>query len=174
MRERYSKPSNFVIYNHPMQHFRRVFFARITATNSAARSATFDRTFPKDFFVDEKPQMRMSTVLGYCGLQDLTIETATNTVTLGPVQFQRAANCWMKGVDHKGAQMVRSYGWYSNKMRGQRQRLLPPGSVPAWHHAATARHTPLEKVARPQPAGLAHQPTDLPAVPAPHANGCGN
>jgi Putative transposase len=26
----------------------------------------------------------------------------------------------------KGAQMVRYYGWYSNKMRGLRQRGLPP------------------------------------------------
>jgi len=29
-------------------------------------------------------------------------------------------------IPDKGAQMVRYYGWYSNKMRGVRQRCLPP------------------------------------------------
>ena len=30
----------------------------------------------------------------------------------------------------KGAQMVRYYGWYSNKMRGVRHRGLPPELIP--------------------------------------------
>ena len=33
-------------------------------------------------------------------------------------------------IPDKGAQMVRYYGWYSNKMRGARQRWLPPEGVP--------------------------------------------
>jgi hypothetical protein len=32
-------------------------------------------------------------------------------------------------IPDKGAQMVRYYGWYSNKMRGVRQRGLPPELV---------------------------------------------
>jgi hypothetical protein len=32
-------------------------------------------------------------------------------------------------IPDKGAQMVRYYGWYSNKMRGVRQRRLPPQLV---------------------------------------------
>ena len=32
-------------------------------------------------------------------------------------------------IPDKGAQMVRYYGWYSNKMRGVRQRALPPELV---------------------------------------------
>ena len=32
-------------------------------------------------------------------------------------------------IPDKGAQMVRYYGWYSNKMRGVRQRRLPPQIV---------------------------------------------
>ena len=32
-------------------------------------------------------------------------------------------------ISDKGAQMVRYYGWYSNKMRGVRQRRLPPELV---------------------------------------------
>jgi Putative transposase len=33
-------------------------------------------------------------------------------------------------IPDKGVQMVRYYGWYSNKMRGVRQRALPPELVP--------------------------------------------
>jgi hypothetical protein len=33
-------------------------------------------------------------------------------------------------IPDKGAQMVRYYGWYSNKMRGVRHRGLPPELVP--------------------------------------------
>jgi hypothetical protein len=33
-------------------------------------------------------------------------------------------------IPDKGAQMVRYYGWYSNKMRGLRHRGLPPDLVP--------------------------------------------
>ena len=33
-------------------------------------------------------------------------------------------------IPDKGAQMVRYYGWYSNKMRGVRQRGVPPELVP--------------------------------------------
>jgi hypothetical protein len=33
-------------------------------------------------------------------------------------------------IPDKGAQMVRYYGWYSNKMRGVRHRGLPPDLVP--------------------------------------------
>jgi hypothetical protein len=32
-------------------------------------------------------------------------------------------------IPDKSAQMVRYYGWYSNKMRGVRQRWLPPELV---------------------------------------------
>jgi hypothetical protein len=32
-------------------------------------------------------------------------------------------------IPDKGVQMVRYYGWYSNKMRGQRQRRLSPQLV---------------------------------------------
>jgi hypothetical protein len=32
-------------------------------------------------------------------------------------------------LNERGAQMVRYYGWYSNKMRGVRQRGLPPELV---------------------------------------------
>ena len=32
-------------------------------------------------------------------------------------------------IPDKGTQMVRYYGWYSNKMRGVRQRCLPPDLV---------------------------------------------
>jgi hypothetical protein len=32
-------------------------------------------------------------------------------------------------IPDKGPQMVRYYGWYSNKIRGVRQRTLPPALV---------------------------------------------
>ena len=41
-------------------------------------------------------------------------------------------------IPDKGAQMVRYYGWYSNKMRGVRQRGLPP----SWSSAAPAFRRP--------------------------------
>ena len=57
-------------------------------------------------------------------------------------------------IPDKGAQMVRYYGWYSIKMRGVRQRWLPPELVvrPA---TATALEIALPAVARPDPARLA-------------------
>jgi hypothetical protein len=60
-------------------------------------------------------------------------------------------------IPDKGAQMVRCYGWYSNKMRGARQRWLPPAVVP--HRPGvpppTAAQTPLQAMAGPDPPRLA-------------------
>ena len=60
-------------------------------------------------------------------------------------------------IPDKGAQMVRYYGWYSNKMRGVRQRWLPPELVvrPPGPLTPTALETALQAVARPDPARLA-------------------
>ena len=102
MRSRYSNPNAFIEYTDPMWHFGRVFIAKITSINSGAKTVTLDRTFAHDYFPDELPQMRRvsTTLLEFCGLQNLTIETLSNSVAppLDPVQFQRAANCWIKGV----------------------------------------------------------------------------
>ncbi len=45
----------------------------------------------------------------------------------GPEPFQAIT----QHIPDKGAQLVRYYGWYSNKMRGQRRRSLglPPASL---------------------------------------------
>ena len=45
-------------------------------------------------------------------------------------------------IPDKGAQMVRYYGWYSNKMRGVRQRGLPPELV--FHRPGVAPPPPLK------------------------------
>ena len=45
-------------------------------------------------------------------------------------------------IPDKGAQMVRCYGWYSNKMRGARQRWLPPEVVP--HRPSVSPPSPLK------------------------------
>ena len=74
-------------------------------------------------------------------------------------------------IPDKGAQMVRYYGWYSNKMRGQRHRTQNGGAAPAQHPAA-ARETAIEKVARPDPPSVAHRSADLSEVPASDACHC--
>ena len=60
-------------------------------------------------------------------------------------------------IPDKGAQMVRYYGWYSNKMRGVRHRGLPPElvSAPPGPLPAAAPEIALQAVARPDPARLA-------------------
>ena len=45
-------------------------------------------------------------------------------------------------IPDKGAQMVRYYGWYSNKMRGVRHRGLPPQKVP--HRPGVSPPPPLK------------------------------
>ena len=52
-------------------------------------------------------------------------------------------------IPDKGVQMVRYYGWYSNKMRGVRQRALPPGtgSAPAGAFPAATLETPFQEMA---------------------------
>ena len=45
-------------------------------------------------------------------------------------------------IPDKGAQMVRYYGWYSNKMRGARQRWLLPEVVP--HRPGVSPPPPLK------------------------------
>jgi hypothetical protein len=45
-------------------------------------------------------------------------------------------------IPDKGAQMVRYYGWYSNKVRGARQRWLPPEVVP--HRPGVSPPPPLK------------------------------
>jgi hypothetical protein len=45
-------------------------------------------------------------------------------------------------IPDKGAQMVRYYGWYSNKMRGLRHRWLPPELVP--HRPGVSPPPPLK------------------------------
>lgn len=111
MRARYSNPAAHIEYSDPFWHFGRVFVARITAIDSAARSVTFDRTFTHDYFPDEAPQMRRisTSMLEHCGLQDMTIETLSGDGKVPPLdaaQFQRAANCWIKGV-----RFVKSRDW---------------------------------------------------------------
>jgi hypothetical protein len=45
-------------------------------------------------------------------------------------------------IPDKGAQMVRYYGWYSNKLRGVRHRGLPPELVP--HHPGLSPPPPIK------------------------------
>jgi Putative transposase len=49
-----------------------------------------------------------------------------NFVVLTPTDFLAAITLH---IPDKGAQLIRYYGWYSNKMRGVRQRGLPPELV---------------------------------------------
>ncbi|HPC62329.1 MAG TPA: transposase [Verrucomicrobiota bacterium] len=49
-----------------------------------------------------------------------------NFEVFSPTDFLAAIT---QHIPNKGAQMVRYYGWYSNKMRGVRQRSLPPQLV---------------------------------------------
>src|ERR1019366_7100037 len=49
-------------------------------------------------------------------------------------------------IPDKGAQMVRYHGWYSNKMRGARQRWLPPAVVP--HRPGVSPPPPLKLSAK--------------------------
>jgi len=81
-------------------------------------------------------------------------------------------------IPDKGAQMIRYYGWYSNKMRGQRHRVpnggCSGGSVASAVHAATACEAAFQKVAGCHSQSLAHPPADLPALPAPDASACGD
>jgi hypothetical protein len=49
-------------------------------------------------------------------------------------------------IPDKGAQMVRYYGWYSNKMRGVRHRALPPELVP--HRPGLSPPPPLKLPSR--------------------------
>ncbi|MCU0772504.1 MAG: MBG domain-containing protein [Verrucomicrobia bacterium] len=98
MRLRYDKPEIGVVWTDALQHFGRAFLAKITAVNSGTKTVTFDRTLAHDYYLDESPQMRTCAVIEYCGLQDLTITTASSSVTLEPVSFQRTANSWLKGV----------------------------------------------------------------------------
>nr|MCU0772743.1 Ig-like domain repeat protein [Verrucomicrobiota bacterium] len=96
MRERYSNPGTGCLYADPMWHFGRVFIAKITAING--NTATFDRTFPHDFFLDEAPQMRTTTIRQWCGLQDLAIDTQAADVELEPFRHRRTANSWVRAV----------------------------------------------------------------------------
>jgi hypothetical protein len=49
-------------------------------------------------------------------------------------------------IPDKGAQMVRYYGWYSNKMRGVRHHGLPPELVP--HRPGVSPPPPLKLPSR--------------------------
>ncbi len=79
-------------------------------------------------------------------------------------------------IPDKGAQMVRYYDWYSNKMRGVRHRGLPPERVPRRPGGgpATTFETPLQEMARPHPTGVACCPAALPRLPRPDARHRGN
>jgi hypothetical protein len=68
-------------------------------------------------------------------------------------------------IPDKGAQMVRYYGWYSNKMR-------PAPPCPERRRGLAARETGFEKVARPHSTSVAHRSADPPAVPATDARHC--
>lgn len=98
MRSRYSKPDNFVDYTDPMWHFGRLFLAKVQSINSTARTITFDRSFPHDFYSNETPQLRVQAMLEGVGVQDLTIETTASNVALAPVQFARVGESWLKNV----------------------------------------------------------------------------
>jgi hypothetical protein len=118
MRERYSNPNTGCDYNDPLYHFGRFFIAKITAINSAAKSATFDRTFPHDYYADEAPQMRNTTMRQWCGLQDLTIDTVSSAVTLDPVRHRRVANTWVRGV-----RIVEARDWPMSSQSDSRARV---------------------------------------------------
>ncbi len=98
MSDRYSNPDNNVVYTDALYHFGRIFYAKVTAINSATKSMTFDRTFVHDYYTDEVPEMRTNPMAEYSGVQDLTIETTASTVTMAPLQADRVANCWIKNV----------------------------------------------------------------------------
>ena len=99
MTDRYSNPANNVIYTDALWHFGgRMFFAKVTSINSATKTMTFDRSFTHDFYTNEVPELRTNPMVENSGVQDLTIETTTSAVTMYPLQFDRAANCWIKNV----------------------------------------------------------------------------
>jgi hypothetical protein len=98
MTDRYSNPANNVVYTDALYHFGRIFFAKVTAINSATKTMTFDRSFVHDYYTDEVPEMRTSPMLEQSGVQDLAIETTASTVTMFPMRFDRTANCWIKNV----------------------------------------------------------------------------
>ncbi len=56
----------------------------------------------------------------------------------------------------------------------RRNRRYGVRSLAPAQPAAAARQTPLEEMARPQPAGLAHRSADLPPVSASDAGDCGH
>jgi hypothetical protein len=95
MRTRYSKPAMRVDYTDPYWHFGRPFIAKVTAIDEEARTVTFDRTFPHDYYPDELPQTRPIFTMEGNGVQDLQIATTAATVTLAPVRFSYTANGWM-------------------------------------------------------------------------------
>ena len=102
-------------------------------------------------------------------VEKMTLESPTDTViyrsklnakinrnfeVFTPTDFLAAIT---QHIPDKGAQMVRYYGWYSNKMRGVRQRGLPPELVVRRRarFSASAGQAPLQTLARPDPARLA-------------------
>jgi hypothetical protein len=62
-----------------------------------------------------------------------------NFEVFSPTDFLAAIT---QHIPDKGAQMVRYYGWYSNKMRGVRHRGLPPELVP--HRPGVSPPPPLK------------------------------
>lgn len=81
-------------------------------------------------------------------------------------------------IPDKGAQMIRYYGWYSNKMRGQRHRLQN-GGAPADPLRPPCTPPPPAKLPSKKMAGchsqsLAHRPADLSPLPKSHAGACGD
>jgi len=68
-------------------------------------------------------------------------------------------------IPDKGAQMVRYYGWYSNKMRGVRQRGLLPELV--FHRLGVSPPPPLKLPSK--RLCLLPSAFSLPPLPAPHS-----
>lgn len=95
--DRFSNPDNNVVYTNVL-NTPRFHFAKVTAVNSVAKTVTFDRTFTHDYFVNEAPNLRNHAFMENSGLQDICIDTVAATSTVDPVQFENAANSWLKNV----------------------------------------------------------------------------
>jgi hypothetical protein len=102
----------------------------------------------------------------------MNVKIQRNFEVFSPTDFLAAIT---QHIPDKNSQMVRYYGFYSNKIRGCRRRAQPDGAVfppPAASllSLSSAPPTPaLQKMARSHQTGLAHRPAPMPAMPWAHA-----
>jgi hypothetical protein len=125
-------------------------------------------------FLDGEPDRAAVEMLRYHAGWNFALNRQLNQPQLRGVHADDFLAATTQHIPDKGAQMVRYYGWYSNKMRGATPprpaaatRDSPPGRLPA-----APGQTPLQTLARLHPSCLARGPLALPGLPEPHACDC--